>query len=356
MERRTFWQRQADEARAKLKATGSDDEVFDWAAQDALTASEYEGWLADADKSPEYATLATLILNDPRLYPRAISDLRGRLHEMHGEIFAAPYGDEEQAEHAKALTYISGWSLACDRLLFDGLDEADRQARLARIRRPEFARRVDDNYADQTIEAGRSGDSGAAPILREFFSTLKNGGQPSQEMFDALRERFDPSSREPFDRPATWDVLRVALEDNFLVAGGYRRALLTLPLVVAYLRTTARRAYAEERRRDARTGTPSNYRTLEIERSDLDNDETAVEPGAPESVELTVELREILRSIQADFLPSLPPAMRTDFVAVKLEGEPAADVARRTSRSRAAVSKNLAVALERLKNFLAQRG
>jgi hypothetical protein len=356
MSKRTFWQRQADDARDRLGATGSDDEVLDWAAEDSLKPAEFEGWVANADKLPEYAALVTLVANDPRLYPQAIWDLRSRLQKMHGELLGAPYEDDGQEAVEKTGTEIVHWRIACDRLLFYGLQETDQQARLARIRRPEFIRSVDEDYVDQTIEAGRPADRGAAPVLREFFRILARGGQPPPEMFEAIRHRFDPSVRGRFDRPETFDSLMTAIEDKFLMTGGYRRALLTLPKVVDYLRTTAQRAYGRDRGRDAASGTPSNPRFLEIIRSDIDDHHDDVEPAAQESVERVSEQRDLLQDIETQFLPSLPRAMRADFLAVRMEQESAADVARRTNRSRAAVSKNLAEFQKRLDNFLVQRG
>jgi DNA-directed RNA polymerase specialized sigma24 family protein len=95
---------------------------------------------------------------------------------------------------------------------------------------------------------------------------------------------------------------------------------------------------------------------LEIVRSDLDEDAKDVEPASQESVERNFEQRDLLQDIETQFLPSLPRAMRADFLAVRWGRESAAEVARRTGRSRAAVSKNLAEFQKRLDNFLVQRG
>jgi DNA-directed RNA polymerase specialized sigma24 family protein len=360
MSKKSYWQRVAQAGHDELALKGSDEEVLAWAAKDGLTPTEFESWLAQADQLSEYACLQAEVRAGIRAYPDGVQQMLADLEADHDRLLRVPLDEADEPVREQEGTRNTRWRIACTRMLWDGLSDQQQEAALARIRRPEFAHRVTATFIDEAIESGRADDRGAVPVLREYFEELANGKTPSADSHAALIARFDKPTG-PLQRPAVADEVTAVLEDRFLLTGGYRRALLHLPEVAAYLRTTSKRAAARNSELDAETGGVSSPVPMELDPDDDDEEaghrpRRGVEPEAAERTGDTVEGRLTVEAVHTAFLPGLPDRMRADFLAVRVDGHRTIDVARESGRTAAAVSKNVAEASRRLRNFLAGRG
>lgn len=343
MTRRNVAQRLLSEGRGQLSAVGDDEGVMAWAVEASATSAEFKAVLAQAPLTLEYQTLRALVGADRLSYPTAVQAIRKHVEGLHGRLLDAPFSDEEIPAIEREGTQLLRWQIACDHLLLEGTDNAEET--LARLDDPAFQRLGAIKIADDVIRSGESTDKGVAQPLRAFFAALIDGDSPSIE---ALRPHLDPASRGAVQRPEVFDQIIEALEDRFLMTGGYRRALLSLPAVVNYLGTTGRRASMALANDDRRS--------LEIERLDVDGASTMSAEDAAAARQDAIDAADLIVAIEREFLPSLPRRIREDFVAVRLRRERAVDVATRTGRSRAAVSQNLARASELFEAFRATRG
>jgi hypothetical protein len=323
--RRSFLERELAEARSTFEAVGPDDEVRVWAASGALTPAEHAAWLASARGSLPHRLLVALIVAGVV----DVQELRQRLMAAHEAIVEQPYEDgEEPPMLGGEAVELRAWWAACELVLLDGL--SDSEERLARVADAEFQRRLTDSYLADVAEAGRPSDIGLGEALRPIFEGLR-----VRSLDPDAFERAKGLLALRWGADAADEAMDV-LTERFLVSGGVERALLKLPAVANYLKTTAGHAGAG---RDAEI----SWDIVRVESHD----------EGPEGLAVA---RDLERAISEEFLPSLPRRMREDFIEVRLKQRKAAELARATGRSQAAVSKNLDKADRRVRKFLADRG
>ena len=330
--KRSVSQRALDDARRDLRAIGTDDEPRAWAQGFVVTPDEYRALILSAPTRDPYQSLAAAIRAGMIDYPRDIQTLQGYVAGYHAAMLSTPHLDHEGARIEAIGRICVEWEATCAALLLDGLPDADE--RLARLDRPEIAGAATDEFLDEVAGSDRATDSPSVARLRAVFEAAI--GRDIEAGTAALAA---------IEQDHGQDVIEVFTGAYFESTRGYRRALLTLPAVANWLRTVA--------------GHSATHGTSLVER-DGGQEREAVE-AVPDNWQdhdpaEQVQTRATVNAILREFLPSLPPAMRRDFEAVKLRDERAADLARRTDRSKAAVSQSLKEADQRLRKFLDDRG
>ena len=334
-ESRTFLShelRRVREATAR-RALGGDQPVAAAAAEGAADAEGYLSMLIAADSRPEFAQMVQKV-RDRRdvswLQPERI-----RRWDAHRDaLLALEYHADDEMAASQTLVPLLWSALVADRVVALGVPDLDQ--RIERLRSPATAERLQEAFIDEVIAHSVADDrSVRIKVLRAYLIAVRlDLGPDLSDVAGRLTKILDA------DPDLAQEVVDEVLVDGVVAGGSIRRALLNLPSLVRYL---------EGAMRNARTSRGRRWdREVEIEAIDAEPTSGNDPAGLVIESERAGELR--------DFVATMPPAMRDDFVAVRLQGRRAAEVAVESGRSAAAVSKNIKAADDRLRTFLVDRG
>lgn len=329
---RTFFEHELERLRAGTghRALGGDADLASVAAEGRPSADDYLLQLVVVQERPEFREVDAEI--------RARGDVGWlqaeralRWTEWGKGLDSEQYEPEEEGKEAARRLLLLWRALAIDAAIALSTDLADR---IERVRSQATSDRLRDAYVDAVIEAAAVQTTPRARTLHHLLTAARDDDHAAfSGALDSLRTIID---RDP-------DVAQVVIDrvvvDRVIVEGSIRRALVNLPEFMTYLK--------DARRTESERTNHRRLREVEIEH--------VPDPTASDDPEAIVVDRDMVSNVLA-FVDSLPSAMRSDWLAVHRDGRSAAEVARATERSAAALSQSLARADARIRKFLATGG
>lgn len=336
MTRRTFHQHELERLRGgtERRAIGGDAKLAAAASEgDAPDpAADYRASLATAASLPEFRELLGELFSRPEVHEgRGMQWLRAERRRRWDlwqiEVASREYAPEDEPAVSAALQPLFLRALAADAVeasLYAMYAPGHLADRINGLSTAATTDRIANAFIDSVIAVGLA-TSRRASAIRDVLLAMRDTAP--EEYAVACARLIQSVDAHP---DLAQHVIDSVIVDKVIVPGSVRRALVNLPSLVSYFDGAIRNARTSRGR----------GREVEIE-------------SVPEIADgLDTEALVIERADLAAFVESLPSAMRADFEAVRVQGRSAAEVARATNRSKAALSKSLRQADTRLHEFL----